>query len=67
MAKTNAERLGILEEKTDNIDKKVDRILIHLDNLDDKYASKYVERAVNGLIGIVIVAVIGALLTLVLK
>lgn len=56
-----------MEEKTDNIDKKLDVVLSRLDDLETTFAAKWVERVVGGAIGLTLIAVFGALLALVVK
>lgn len=68
---TQGERMAKLEEKTGNIEKKVDKIIAKLDTLDEhldvKYSAKWVERVVGGLIGMIVIAVFGALIALVIR
>lgn len=47
------------------LEKKFDEIFARFDELDDKYASKMVEKIVYGGVGIVLFAVLGALIGLV--
>lgn len=78
----NTERLAKLEEKTDNIDQKLDKhieasashhreLIARFDNLDAKYVTKDrftpVEKVVYGLVGTFLTAIVIALATLVIK
>jgi hypothetical protein len=64
------ERMARMEEKTANIDDKVDKLLIKFDELDskldDKYSKKWVEKAVATMIGTICLAILSALLKLVI-
>lgn len=44
-----------------------DRVMNKFDSLDDKFASKLTEKIVYGLVGLILVAVITALVALVIK
>jgi len=57
MAKTNAERLGILEERTENIAETVGRIEKKIDGLDKKYVTRAEALAVSAVLTILIAAV----------
>ena len=78
---TQSERLAKVEEKTDGINHKIDKLdgkidtMIDkldgktdtmIDKLDEKYASKWVESAMSKLIATVCLVVLGALLALVI-
>jgi len=80
--KTNSERLATLEEKTDNVANKLDEhmktsrdahqeLIRRFDNLGEIFVTKDrfapVEKVVYGLVGIVLAAVLAALVTLVIK
>lgn len=59
-----AEKIDDLKHTvTDGFKEVMDRF----DSLDEKYASKLTEKIVYALVGIVLTAVIGALVTLVIK
>lgn len=66
---TEGERIIKLETQMDNIEKKVDdgfeTVLKRLDSLDEKYASKYIERIVWGVCGVVGTAVVLEVLNLI--
>lgn len=78
----NTERLAKLEEKTDNIDQKLDQhmktsaehhkeIVSRFDSLDARYVTKDrftpVEKVVYGLVGAVLIGVTTAILAVVIK
>lgn len=52
-----------IDEKTDRIEKKLDKFIECADN---KYANKVVEKIVYGLVGIILTAVIVAIIKLVI-
>lgn len=58
---TQIERLASLENKVDNIDRKLDELI---GGLDRKYASKMVEKIVYAMVGIILMAVVLGLLGL---
>ena len=68
---SEVERLTKLETQMDNIEDKVDDlkdILIKfIEQSEERFASKWVEKAMWAGLGLVITAVIGALMTLILK
>lgn len=57
MATNYGERMARLEEKTDNIEKKVDVILDKLDNLDNRYPTRREFSVANWVFGIVLAAI----------
>lgn len=52
MATNYGERMARLEEKTDNIEKKVDVILNKLENLDNRYPTRREFAVANWVVGI---------------
>lgn len=69
MTRTEIERLAVVEEKVDTMKEGMERIENKLDKFiecaDSKYASKLTERIVYGLAGVMLLAVIYALLRMV--
>ncbi len=74
-SKSNQERLAVLEEKTDSIEKKLDQhildsksfhvqLLDKLENLDDRYPTRREFKAANWLFGIII-SIIGVAVALI--
>lgn len=74
---TQSERLAVVETKIDSVEdtltqtnEKIDlaneKIDGLIERLDEKYASKWVEKVMAGLIGLVLTSVVGALLALVI-
>ena len=65
---TDGERIAKVEQKVDDIEKKVDagfaQVLKRLDALDNKFAAKWVEKALTWFIYLVVGAVIIGLLSL---
>lgn len=62
---TEVERLSVVETKVDAIAKDITAINTKLDNLDSKFAAKWVQTAVAFVAGIIIAGFIGGLVTLV--
>lgn len=69
MTRTEIERLAVVEEKMDNMKESVDGLRADLckfiDSADSKYASKLTETIVYSMAGLMLVAVLYALLHLV--
>jgi lipopolysaccharide/colanic/teichoic acid biosynthesis glycosyltransferase len=69
--KSEKERLAVVETKIDNMAKDIAEIktavLANAKANDQKYAAKWVQQVVGGFIGLVLVAVVTALLALVIK
>lgn len=78
---TQGERMARLEQKTDGIKDEITRMREDLtvdinklnssvkslsNDLDTKYSAKWVEKVMSTLIGIILVAVVGALISLVI-
>lgn len=53
--------------RLDSMDKTLERIEAKIDCLDERFASKNVERLVYGLVALILTSVVGALIALVLK
>lgn len=68
---TEAERIIKLETQMDNIEKKVDGgfkdVITRLDALDQKFASKWVEKVMIAAGSFIGLAILGALLALIIK
>ena len=66
MTRTEIERLAVVEEKIDTMKESVDKLEASLADFikcaDSKYASKLTERIVYGLAGVMLLAVIYAIL-----
>jgi len=60
-------KMARLEEKTDNIEKKVDILLTKFDGLDQKFAPKWVERFVYYLITLLTAGLIGGAIATLFK
>jgi cytoskeletal protein RodZ len=59
MTKTEAERLSVVETKVDTVLEEIKAVNSRLDNLDNKFAAKWVQTIVGGLVAAVLLAFIG--------
>lgn len=56
-----------VEDGFKHLDQKIDEVIKRLDQADNRYAAKWVQQVVGGLIALILTGVLTALLALIIK
>lgn len=67
MATNYGERIARMEEKLETVGSDIAEIKALLKAQDDKFAAKWVQTVVGGLVGLIMTSVVGAVLALVIR